>query len=97
MGVFEIAAKCLPVLIMGMRIKFVSDKMAVQNCEFHSRSLELYCSTDRQFICIECQFSSQHEGHRFELASRIRQQETSNETTSEIDKAEKKLKLAKNR
>ena len=69
---------------MGMRITFISDKMAGQNCEVHGRSLDLYCSTDRQFICIECQFSSQHEGHRFELASRIRQQETS---TSEIDKA----------
>ena len=69
--------------------------MAGQNCEVHSRSLDLYCSTDRQFICIECQFSSQHEGHRFELASRIRQKETSNETTSVIDKAIEKIEARK--
>ena len=59
-------------------------------CDIHSRSLDLYCSTDKQFICIECQFSSQHEGHKFELASRVSQKETSIITKSgvtEIDKA----------
>ena len=61
--------------------------MAGKNaCDIHNRSLDLYCSTDDQFICVECQFSPRHESHKFDLASRVLERKSSVKTEG-IDKA----------
>ncbi len=39
-------------------------------CPKHNDPLKVYCETCRQVICCECQFSTEHKTHNFELISK---------------------------